>query len=487
MKLKFLPALFLLLAVSGQPARPQEAAKPLSKNQVMELVKAGMDSVELADKVKQLGIDFDLTDDYLQALRKAGAQEVLIQALRAARPTPLTRDQVLELVAGHVPSQRAAALVRQRGIDFSPDEEYLRTLRVAGAEEVLLAALREAGALVMAELLVETSPYAEVFLDGKSQGRGNFEGHLTVHATPGVHELKVSLPGKKDFSRTVTVIAKQITFAQAPLEDLAPSPGTVRKNPKDELKYVWIPPGTFMMGCSPGDNECQGNEKPAHRVTITKGFWLGQTEVTVGAYKRFAAATGGQMPPEPTFAGRPLNPAWGDDAMPMVNVNDAQAYCRWAGGRLPSEAEWEYAARAGSTAPRYGDLDEIAWHAGNSGRQGLARDLISNEASADYATRLIENGNGFHEVGQKRASALGLYDMLGNVWEWMSDWYDEKYYQSSPSQDPRGPTSGTQQVLRGGSWYNPPGVIRASHRNGGDAGGRSILVGFRCGGEMYGP
>lgn len=234
MRLKFVIGLLLLFAVAGQAARPQEAEKPLNMNQVMELVKAGMDSAELAGKVKQLGIDFDLTDDYLQALRQAGAQEVLINALRAARPKPLTRDQVLELVAGHVPSQRAAALVEQHSIDFSPDEEYLETLRVAGAEEVLLAALRKAGAAVKAELVVMTSPDAEVFLDGESQGRADAQGEFASKTKPGARALKVSLQGKKDFAQSVTRAAQQANKVDAPLADLAPPPAANLPLPSTE-------------------------------------------------------------------------------------------------------------------------------------------------------------------------------------------------------------------------------------------------------------
>jgi formylglycine-generating enzyme required for sulfatase activity len=206
-------------------------------------------------------------------------------------------------------------------------------------------------------------------------------------------------------------------------------------NPKDGLKCVWIPPGTFMMGCSPGDDGCRDDEKPARHVIITKGFWLGQTEVTVGAYKRFAEATGRQMPPEPVLEETPLNPGWDNEAMPIVNMtwNDAQAYCVWAGGRLPTEAEWEYAARAQSTGVRCGPLSESAWYADNSGRQRLHSYMIWKEDPAYYLDRLCGNGNGMQEVGQKRANGFGLYDMLGNVWEWVNDWYDEKYYQNSPS------------------------------------------------------
>ena len=219
------------------------------------------------------------------------------------------------------------------------------------------------------------------------------------------------------------------------------SKGEVRVNPNDGLKYVWIPPGIFQMGCSPGDTECGSEEKPRHQVTITKGFWLGQTEVTVGAYKGFTMATGQQMPPNNNLNGGPLNAGWGDEAMPIVNVSwdDAHEYCTWAGGRLPTEAEWEYAARAGTTESRYGPIDHVAWYASNS-------------------------GNKTHDVAQKRPNAFNLYDMLGNEWEWVNDWYGENYYPASPERDPQGPESGQFRVLRGGSYALDPRYVRASSR-----------------------
>ncbi len=275
------------------------------------------------------------------------------------------------------------------------------------------------------------------------------------------------------------------------------TPVVVKVNPKDGLKYAWIPPGTFMMGCSTGDTECADDEKPPHQVTITKGFWLGQTVVPVGAYKRYTGATGRQMPPEPVelYPVEPgnerksLNPGWGNEAMPIVNVSwdDAQAYCNWAGGRLPTEAEWEYAARAGSTASRYGPLDDIAWYANNCGRQHLDFDRILKETPNNYNKLFYENGNGMHEVGLKRANGFGLYDMLGNVNEWVNDWYDEKYYRQSPSQDPAGPTSGWGRVLHGGHWYNHPNWVRVSHRFFIQPKSQDNDQGFRCVGEVFAP
>jgi len=244
MKLRFL-ILVVPLAVVAQPAfmpwvgatrrvaptsvlaatAPPQAQKPLTKDQVMGLAKAGMETPELVKLIREHGIDFDLTDDYLQALRQAGAQELVIQALRAARPKPLTNEQVLQLLAGHVPSERAAALVRQHGIDFLADEQYFEMVRLAGGDDALMAALREASKAVAGELVVVTSRDAEVFLDGELLGKAGTEGELAVKAKPGAHALKVSLKGKKDFEQSVTLAVRQTTKIEARLVD---APGSIR-------------------------------------------------------------------------------------------------------------------------------------------------------------------------------------------------------------------------------------------------------------------
>ena len=338
--------------------------------------------------------------------------------------------------------------------------------------------------------MVATSPNAEVYLDGELRGRADTQGELKIKSKLGVHALKVTLGGKKDFKQSVTLGDVQTSNIEAMLQV---QPGPTRENPKDGLMYVWIPPDTFIMGCSPGDTECQPDEKPPHQVIITTGFWLGQTEVTVGAYKRFAAATRRRMPTEANFDGRPLNPRWDNEAMPIVNViwDDARAYCSWAGGWLPSESEWEYAARAGSTSARYGELDDIAWDADNSGRERVDSDRIFMEDKAQIRKRFNENGNGMHEVGQKRANGFGLYDMLGNVWEWVSDAYS--FYPAFPLQDTPGPEpqdydSRTGHVKRGGSWANAPVTVRVSYRDHEyDLAYWDYTVGFRCGAGAFAP
>jgi formylglycine-generating enzyme required for sulfatase activity len=149
--------------------------------------------------------------------------------------------------------------------------------------------------------------------------------------------------------------------------------------------------------------------------------------------------------------------------MPIVNISwdDAQAYCAWAGGRIPTEAEWEYAPRAGSTEARYGSLDKVAWYSANSESQT-------------------------HPVGGKQANGFGLYDMFRNVWDWVNDWCDNDY-RNRRSKDPTGPTSGTLRGLRGGSWGDGSKDVRASSRTSNAPGHRSNNVGARCGGEVAGP
>jgi formylglycine-generating enzyme required for sulfatase activity len=221
---------------------------------------------------------------------------------------------------------------------------------------------------------------------------------------------------------TPDLLSGQATAKPAPL----PVAGQTRTNPKDGLTYMWIPPGQFTLGCSRGDPQCESDEKKARQVMITKGFWIGQTEVTQEAYERVIAKN------PSTFKGakRPVE---------SIFFNDANAYCQAIGGRLPTEAEWEYAARAGSPDSRYGDIYQIAWYDKNSEQKT-------------------------HEVAGKAPNAWGLYDMLGNVAEWTADWYLNQL--PGGASDPKGPTMGVLRSLRGGSWDSDSSHVRASSRVG---------------------
>jgi formylglycine-generating enzyme len=261
----------------------------------------------------------------------------------------------------------------------------------------------------------------------------------------------------------------------------------IERNRRDGLRYVLIRPGSFQMGCSDGDHECTPGEKPAHFVTLTRAFRMGITEVTVGAYKRFVASTGASMPPEPEYSSRSqvtfrANPAWRDDEQPIVNVrwHDAVAYCAWAGGRLPTEAEWEYAARAGDKRARYGALDDIAWYSENSGRLRLGTVALraAGKNIREIMPLMAPNGNGTHAVGQKAANRWGLYDMLGNAHEWVLDWYGP--YQPMAMTDPTGPSRGSKRVIRGGEYLTVPWLLRVSLRTSDVPTHGDAANGFRC-------
>lgn len=235
-------------------------------------------------------------------------------------------------------------------------------------------------------------------------------------------------------------------------------------NSVDGLSYVWIPPGEFWMGATPGDTEARTGEKPRHRVKITEGFWMSETPVTVAAYKRFIEERPHRkMPPAPEF-----NPDWTNEDHPIVSVtwDDARAYCDWAGGRLPTEAEWEYAARGGQDGLKY------PW---------------GNDITPEHANYAGSKWRGTSPVRSYDANPWGLYDVAGNVWEWLADRYSESYYASLPADelttDPHGPEGETGlRVLRGGCWYDFPGVLRIAFRgrSGLAARGHCDDIGFRC-------
>ena len=252
---------------------------------------------------------------------------------------------------------------------------------------------------------------------------------------------RISPPGSHGFYRAVL---------------LGPGP-----RPTPGLRFVWLPAGQFVMGSPTNEVDWQVNEGPQTRVTLTRGLFLGRYEVTQGEYLSVIGSNPSSLTGD---TNRPVE---------MVSWNDATNYCakltareRLAGRlpagwayRLPTEAEWEYASRAGSTNrfsygddPGYTQLGNYAWYDPNS-------------------------GGTTHAAGGKLPNRWGLYDMSGNVWEWCSDWYGN--YPGGSVTDPQGSSSGSYRVFRGGSWNNNGGHCRSAYRNYHYSSTKLSSVGFR--------
>jgi len=243
--------------------------------------------------------------------------------------------------------------------------------------------------------------------------------------------------------------------------DIWPKQGSVANN-KDHENYVYIPNGSYQMGCVPSAAaECQENEKPQHVVEIKNSYWLGENDVQVERYRHFVQdVQHRKMPPAPLW-----DRGWKSGDYPIVNVSweDAQDYCKWAGGRLPTEAEWEYAARAGSKNQVYPFPDMT---------QSRENANFLNKAGSDQYDEASP-------VKKFYPNPFGLFDMAGNVWQWVQDSYDPLYYQHSPTADPPGPPSGKGHVARGGSYASDAAKhLRLSYREHFE--GKANRVGFRC-------
>jgi len=221
-------------------------------------------------------------------------------------------------------------------------------------------------------------------------------------------------------------------------------------DPVTGMEFIWVPGGCFQMGCGSWAGNCESHEKPVHEVCVD-GFLMGKFEVTQGQWRR-------------VMGGNPSCFKNGDD-YPVENVtwNDAQKFIRKLSAlnnnkykfRLPTEAEWEYACSSGGKPETYSGsdrIDRVAWYSGNSGLRT-------------------------HRIGTKAPNGLGLYDMSGNVWEWCQDWYGD--YPSGHVADPKGPSSGSRRVDRGGGWDNHAGYCRSANRDSSTPGVRHRRLGFR--------
>ncbi len=232
-------------------------------------------------------------------------------------------------------------------------------------------------------------------------------------------------------------------------------------NPFLEPQSVFIQGGKFVMGrelppAKEGEKKPYVND-PAHNVELDS-FYIDRYEVTNYQYFLFCQATGRALP---VFWGMnefhcgldfPNHPVVG------VSYSDAQAYAQWRGMRLPTEAEWEYAARGGSSDQTYPNGNQI------------------DDKQANYG----KHQRSTSAVGNFPANAFGLYDMAGNVVEWVSDYYQTDYYLESPAKNPQGPETGKFRVIRGGGWFSGPGCVTVSHRNALPASWVDFAVGFRC-------
>jgi formylglycine-generating enzyme required for sulfatase activity len=226
--------------------------------------------------------------------------------------------------------------------------------------------------------------------------------------------------------------------------------GSVWKEPATGIEMVYVKGGCYRMGCGSWTSDCDSDEKPGHEVCVDD-FYIGKYEVTQGQWRAL-------------LGNNPSNFKKGDNyPVEMVSWDDAQEFIGKLNGktgrsfRLPTEAEWEYAARSGGKAEKYAggnDIEAVAWYTSNS-------------------------GGATHPVGAKRPNGLGIYDMSGNVWEWCQDWFEGGYYGKSPRNNPQGPSSGSFRVYRGGGWDRAPAGVRAAGRGRNTPGDRFDDLGFR--------
>jgi len=394
-------------------------------------------------------------------------------------PPPLTElvPQIPEAVAEVI----HCALAKKPARRFASAGEMARALSAAveAAGELLLeAAVQEEQNRATIPLSGEPTPhpitptgFPQRVVDLKAREEAIRRAVVAERErkTPIPTEKPTPLPGaRRGFPRWMTAVGSILLVAgllgvvglvyrarmmpAKPIPAILPTQEPVAKATimwaKDSSVMVYVPAGDFYMGSSDSDASADDDEKPMHPVYLDE-FWIDQFEVTNTAFARFVEATGYQTGAEKEGRSRNWrNAAEGKDDHPVVDVswNDAVAYCEWVGKRLPTEAEWEKAARG---------TDGKIWPWGNDWDEDKAN---SKEAGPGHTTAVGSYPDG--------ASPYGGMDMAGNAWEWVADWYQGDYYQTSPRSNPQGPNQGAYRVVRGGSWALPQGLARCASRFG---------------------
>lgn len=407
-----------------------------------------------------------------------------------------TTTDMVEALRQAVPSERLTTVTRK--LSSSAPRRRARWALAAGLAAAALAI----------GLFVWRAPWAEEIDASAAQAKRE---SMAVAGTPALSDAtaktsprQAARPGTADENTGVSA---------APETSPAALPPEITNSLA--MKLALVPAGEFAMGSSETAAELadalgplpegfdDADEHPEHRVRIGRPFYFGVTEVTVGQFRRFAAATGYQ-----TDSQRDPNGGWGYDAQaktaingpqfdwrnpgfaqhdqsPVVNVswNDARAFCDWLSQaetrryRLPTEAEWEYACRAGTTTHFYSgdsvnDLQRVANLLDQSAHEALPAVKNSGDNADHWAFTA--------PVASLTSNQFGLFDMHGNVAEWCGDWYGKQYYADSPADDPpRGPDEGQYRVLRGGSWIHPAVRCRSAYRGFDAPNFRSGYVGFR--------
>ncbi len=281
-----------------------------------------------------------------------------------------------------------------------------------------------------------------------------------IELKPGRYHIEVSSPGYQRHTEWLTLGTENkvhnvilTALAYLPAASYQPMPSghnttasEKKRKDRQNIDMVWVKPGCFQMG----SNSVSGDEKPVHQVCLSKGYYMGKYDVTQAQWQSVM----GNNPSNFKCQQCPVEQVSWDSVQDFIQRLNRQSRLQY---RLPTEAEWEYACRSGGREQMYcggNSIESIAWYSGNSNKKT-------------------------HTVGQKQANELGLYDMSGNVWEWVSDWYSSDYYHKSPVRNPKGPYGGSTRVFRGGSWRLKANGARSAFRRHYSPDGYARVLGFR--------